>query len=235
MDKTLSLSDRMLENYEQVTQFRLIRRMPVIIRVDGRAFHSLTRKCEKPFDQIFINSMACAARDVSQEMQGFKLAYIQSDEASFLITDYDKLNTQGWFGYELSKIISLSAALMSAHFTSCFCQNGYTAAFDARAFNIPRDEVANYFLHRTQDWQRNSIQMYAQSFFSHKQLHKKNQADMHEMLHEIGKNWATDLTEQKKNGTWLVQKEALHTRYDILPQFSAINEVVSDLIKPTEE
>ena len=53
---------------------------------------------------------------VSQEMQGFKGAYIQSDEVTFMLTDFDGHETQGWFGYELNKIVSISASLMTAHF-----------------------------------------------------------------------------------------------------------------------
>ena len=56
--------------------------------------------------------------------------------------------------------------------------------FDARAFNIPMDEVKNYFIWRQQDWIRNSVQMLAQAHFSHKELHGKNQSDMHDMLNE---------------------------------------------------
>ena len=77
------------------------------------------------------------------------------------------------------------------------------ATFDSRTFNIPEAEVANYFLWRTQDWHRNSVSMYAQANFSHKELHKKNITAMHEMLHGIKKNWTTDLPSIVRNGTFL--------------------------------
>lgn len=97
------------------------------------------------------------------------------------------------------------------------------AMFDARAFNVPREEVANYFLWRAKDWERNSVSMYAQANFSHQQLHGKGRADKHEMLHGIGKNWATDLCERWRNGTWIVREESGYTvRHDILPVYADI-------------
>jgi tRNA(His) 5'-end guanylyltransferase len=92
-----SLGDRMKDNYEDRYRIYLTRRTPVIIRLDGKAFHTLTSKCQRPFDQHFINSMLYASEETAKEMQGFKLAYVQSDEVSFLLTDYDNLDTEAWF------------------------------------------------------------------------------------------------------------------------------------------
>jgi len=136
-----SLGDRMKENYEIRARHYLTRRTPVIVRVDGRAFHTLTKRFAKPFDQKFIDAMTRAASDLFMEMQGCKMAYIQSDEASFVLTDYDRHATESWFDYRQSKIESLSASLMSVFFNEHMCDMGaglLTAAFDSRAFNIPR-------------------------------------------------------------------------------------------------
>lgn len=220
----ISLGDRMKQNYESVTNYSLVKRMPVIVRVDGKCFHQITKECEKPFDEHFITCMYLAADTLAREMQGFKLAYIQSDEASFLLTDYDNLQTQGWFNYELRKIISVSAAIMSAEFSGFFRKIAY---FDSRVFNMPREELANYFLWRAQDWQRNSIQMYARSFFSHKECHKKNAEDLHEMLHSIGKNWTNDLTSVEKNGRFILKD--LTWVADIIPKYDEIVKIIPDL------
>lgn len=201
-----SLGDR-IKRYEDVTRNYLCRRMPAMVRVDGRAFHTFTKGMERPFDANMMEAMDYAARAVIEDMQGFKAAYIQSDEVTFLMTDYDDINTQGWFDYNISKIISLSASIMSVYFNSwyrCYIGRSTAAVFDSRVFNVPQDDVSNAFLWRSQDWERNSLQMYCQSIFSHKQLHKKNKPDMHEMLHDVGKNWTKDLTERQKNGTWLL-------------------------------
>jgi tRNA(His) guanylyltransferase len=180
-----SLGDRIKRNYESVTNVRLLRRTPVIVRVDGKCFHSL--HLDKPFDMRFIEAMQFSTRGLAKKMQGFKLAYVQSDEASFLLTDFDTLTTEAWFGYELRKLCSVSASVMTERFNHFFQQRG---CFDARAFNVPREEVANYFLWRMQDWQRNSVQMLAKANFSQRQLDRKNQKAMLDMLHEKGIHWS---------------------------------------------
>lgn len=201
-----SLGDR-VKRYEAAYNQTLTPRMPVIIRVDGRAFHTYTKGCERPFDHRIIHGMTHAAIETAQEMQGFKLAYAQSDECTFLITDFDDLNTQGWFGYELNKVVSLAASIFTGHFNSVM-SFGKIAAFDARAFNVPADDVPNVFVWRQRDWERNSLQMLAHYHFSHKQLHGKKRAEMHEMLHGIGVNWA-DCSEVEKNGTFVLRGRSL--------------------------
>lgn len=221
-----SIGDRMKENYESTTDVRLTRRVPVIVRVDGRCCHSL--KLDKPFDYHFMKCMVLAARSLAKEMQGFKLGYVQSDEASFLLTDYDTLNTEAWFNYELRKLCSISAAIMTERFLLNFDQR---CVFDARAFNVPKEEVANYFLWRAQDWERNSIQMLAQAHFSPKQLHGKTGPMIHEMLHEIGINWAA-LSLLEKNGTWITR----HGDHDdIIPSYREVAALVDPLINGSEE
>lgn len=227
---TLSLGDRM-KRYEAVTHGVATPRMPLMIRVDGRAFHTLTRGMNKPFDQGIMDAMVYAARSVASDMQGFKAGYVQSDEATFCITDYDRIESQGWFDYDLSKVVSISAAMMSVHFFDHLKPSSYPV-FDARAFSIPASDVVNAFLWRAKDWERNSLQMYARSFFSHKQLIGKKRDQIHEMLHQIGRNWATDLTPQEKNGTFLLP-DRIHT--GVLPTFDSINSAIGHLLVPCED
>ena len=249
MDKS-SLGDR-IKSYENVYRNYLVSRMPVVVRVDGRCFSSFTRHCEKPFDKNIISAMIHGAKQVADDMQGFKVGYVQSDEASFVITDYDDINTQGWFNYNLSKIISMSASVMTLHFNSYYryldentvvngsavkrlrpIPDGY---FDSRAFNVPREDVANYFLWRCQDWKRNSLQMYARSLYSHKDLMHKDQDQMHEMLYAKGKNWATDLKDVEKNGTFLIKTDdGISDRRDIRPSYEEIAAVVDPLVYPLQ-
>ena len=219
------IGDRMKKNYEDISRAYLMRRTPVILRLDGRAFHSLLAKAKKPYDEDFAGSMLEAVGYLAEEIQGFKCAYVQSDEVNILITDYDALQTQGWFDYNLSKMVSISAAVMSLRFN--YSYETENAVFDCRAFNIPREEVVNCFLWRMLDWQRNSIEMFARAHFSHSQLHGKSQVDMHEMLHGIGKNWTTDVPLRFRNGTWLIGDIV---RSDILPKYENINSVLNPLI-----
>lgn len=221
-----NLGKRIKENYEHRNRHYLIKRMPVIVRLDGKAFHTFTAKLNKPFDVSLIETMSDAATAVLEEIQGAKCAYVQSDEVSILLTDYDTFETCGWFDYNKSKIESVSASIMTAHFNSRGIFK-HLAYFDSRAFNIPREEVVNYFLWRAKDWERNSVSMYCNSVYSHKEMHKKSKAEQHEMLHKKGLNWATDLDNQIKNGTFIFPD---NQRTDIKPVYEEIAKILDPLI-----
>ena len=79
----------MKENYENISKTRLTRRMPVIIRIDGKAFHTFTRGFEKPFDYILMSTMKDTTLELCKNIQNAKLGYCQSDEISILLCDYD--------------------------------------------------------------------------------------------------------------------------------------------------
>ena len=220
-----SLGDR-IKRYEEVYQYKLTPRSCLFIRVDGKAFHTYTRAFEKPFDQVLIDTMVHAAEETAKEMQGFKGAYIQSDECTFMLSDFDTLQTQGWFGYELSKVVSISASLFTAHFNKQMREvhqvmhSRSLAIFDSRAFIVPKEDAANVFVWRQKDWVRNSVQMLARAHFSHKELDKKSVSDMHEMLHAKEINWA-HLHPQLKNGTFIysdLSRGHLEINYESLTQ-----------------
>lgn len=116
------LSDRM-KMYEKVNTSYLMRRNPIIIRLDGRAFHTFTKGMNKPFDSILMNSMQETAKALCESIQGCKLAYTQSDEISLLITDYDSTKTEAWFDYNVQKMVSLSASSATLFFNSIFKNN----------------------------------------------------------------------------------------------------------------
>ena len=200
-----SLGDRM-KCYENVSRIYLPKRLPVIIRIDGRAFHTFTKGFQRPFDDVLANSMHRTAIALCKEISGAKLAYTQSDEISILVTNNDTIDTQPWFGNNLQKIVSLSASTATLAFNRAFSfevithggkgqmfQNyaraNETAMFDARAFVLPPDEVCNYFIWRQQDATRNSIQMAAQSLYSHKELQNKNCNELQTMILQKGINW----------------------------------------------
>lgn len=224
MSKNCTIMQRMKDNYESRSRTFLTRRTPVIIRLDGKAFHTYTRGLDKPFDEGLIEDMAETARFLCSEIQGAKLAYVQSDEISILLNDYEKLTTHAWFDYNLQKITSVSSSIATAKFNQVrhfrkiqgYCQSDKfypiefpavtnLAYFDSRAFNIPKEEVANYFLARQKDAVKNSIAMLAQSLYSPKELHGKNQSDMQELSFQKGHNW-NDLDPAKKRGSTIIKQ-----------------------------
>lgn len=200
MSASDSLGDRMKEQYENRTRTFLPCRTYTILRVDGRAFHSYTRKCERPFDHAFMSRMDDTAHALCKEVSGCRLAYVQSDEISLLLTDFDTIQTQAWFDGNIQKMVSISAALASSFF-------GDGVQFDSRVFTIPDPvEVANYFIWRQQDATRNSIQMAASAQFSHASLHGVDTNQMQERLfQERGINW-NDYPDGCKRGRCVIRE-----------------------------
>ena len=229
-----SIGDRMKNNYEDRHRYYLTRRIPVIVRLDGKAFHSYTRNFKFPFDQRLIGGLLDATKFCTDEIQGFKLAYIQSDEVSFLISDFDHLTTEAWFDYNKSKIESVLASMFSVYFNNEMSDYGIhdVAAFDARAFNIPKEEVANYFLWRQLDWERNSVHMFARKFYSHKQLYGKTRSEQHDMIYRAGYNWA-NLPNKWKNGTYVLPKNKIIE--DIQPNYEQISQLISPLMESIDD
>lgn len=238
------LGTRMKNQYEDRTRYFLPRRTYTIIRLDGKAFHTFTKDMEKPYDKEFMKLMDETAKFLCENIQGAKFAYVQSDEISILLTDFEKTTTDAWFDGNIQKIVSVAASLATAKFNQEFLQNlasqrypansegnlnhedldNYKMAlFDARVFIIPDPtEVRNYFIWRQKDAVRNSIAMTAQSLYSHKELEGKSSNDQLDMIHEKGKNWNKMLVGFKRGRLimyeYLYDKEASKEFYKHHPE-----------------
>jgi tRNA(His) guanylyltransferase len=221
----ISIGTRMKEFYEYRMNSFLVRRIPVIIRLDGKAFHTLTRKYfKKPHDQEFSIIMRNTAFKLCNEIQGTRCAYIQSDEISILVTDFDNINSDCWFDYNIQKITSITAAIASVNFSFEMNKLFYNdeednlmpAYFDSRVFNIPTEEIKNYFIWRQKDCERNSLNGVARMFYSHKELENKKKKDVHEMLFQKGVNWA-NLPDWVKNGVF-VERQKVEGGFKILEE-----------------
>ena len=115
-----NLGTRMKEYYEQVPKFRLYRRTPVAIRIDGKAFHTFTRGIQKPFDEVLGNAMVRTMEYLCKNIQGCVFGYTQSDEITLLLIDYQTFETSAWFDYEIQKICSISASMATMAFNKYF-------------------------------------------------------------------------------------------------------------------
>ena len=220
-----SLGDRM-KGYEYVSRNYLPRRIPVIIRIDGKAFHTFTKGFVKPFDHVLMSAMQDTMKYLCENIQGCVFGYTQSDEITLVLTDYATIKTDAWFGYNVQKMCSIAASMAAVQFNNYFhlyvlklheelCDGRmwlvsptweyelklYSAMFDARAFSIPKDEVCNCLIWRQQDATRNSIQAVGQAHFSHKELQNKSCNVIQEMLFsEKNINW-NDFSPDEKRGT----------------------------------
>ena len=190
--QVISLADRM-KAYEGATGRVLVPRMPVILRVDGKAFHTYTRGCERPFDLMFNMGMDQVALDLVRLIQGAEMAYVQSDEVSVLINPYRRFVSQCWFNGKVQKMTSVSAAqaavTMTMYSNRIFGGQTRPALFDSRVFNVPAEDVPNYFVWRQNDAERNSVQMLARALFGHKAILSKGVREMRKMCKEDGNAW----------------------------------------------
>ena len=226
-NKKDSLGDRMKE-YEYVTRNYLTRKLPVIVRLDGKAFHSFTRGLKKPFDEIFVKSMQDTMKYLCENVQGCVLGYCQSDEITLVLVDYQSREASAWFDNNIQKMVSVSASMATLAFNNAFWDNMaeyintnqindmnfiemmykklWAAMFDSRVFTLPKEEVVNCLIWRQQDATRNSIQSVGQANFSHTQLHGKNCSDIQDMLMlEKGINW-NDYPTHLKRGSCCIKK-----------------------------
>lgn len=231
------LAARMKDFYENPAKTQLLRRMPVAIRIDGKAFHTFTRGFQKPFDPVLMDTMQRTMKHLCENIQGCIFGYTQSDEITLILTDYQKLTSEAWFNYEVQKMASISASMATVAFNKYFSENiikynstydplieenkrlieRYVnaaekgAMFDARCFNIPKEEVTNLIYWRQLDAMRNSIQMVGQAHFSHAKLKDKTCNDIQDMLMvQYGINWNT-FTIPCKRGTACIKTEEKET------------------------
>lgn len=247
MDRS-SLGDRM-KRYEAVPKHFLMRRQPAIMRLDGKAFHTFTRGFDKPFDKTFMSAMQQTMKFLCENIQGCVVGYTQSDEITLVLCDYQELDTDAWFGYNVQKMVSVAASMATHAFNLNLMAEVVSesrgindkvifiseklskgAFFDARVFTVPIAEVNNCLLWRQQDATRNSIQALAQSLYSQKQLEGINTKLLQDkMFSEKGVNW-NDLSTVEKRGTCCIKTDkGWGLDYDI-PIFSQDTEYINSRI-----
>ena len=224
---------RMKTFYEQIPKTKLMRRTPVAIRIDGKAFHTFCKNFQKPFDEVLIEAMQQTMKYLCENIQGCVLGYTQSDEITLILIDYKNLTSAAWFDYEVQKMCSIAASMATMAFNKYFLDNALEkhkkvveagkngnaeadvyakamekgAMFDARCFNIPKEEVCNLIYWRQLDAARNSIQMVGQANFSHKELQNKSCNDIQDMLMtQKGINW-NDFPTYQKRGSCCIKED----------------------------
>ena len=222
-----------MKQYEAIPQISLMRRTPVVIRIDGKAFHTFTKYLHKPYDDIFQSAMRDTMKYLCKNIQNCVIGYQQSDEITLILTDYETFTTDAWFGYEVQKLCSISASMATMKFNKALDEQlskyidyllttntgkenwlseeeeiyieavnqaiSKGAMFDARCFNIPKEEVTNLIYWRQLDAIRNSIQSLGQAHYSARQLHGASCEVIKEMLRQDGMDW-NDLSIAQQRG-----------------------------------
>ncbi len=224
----MKLEDRMLY-YRGLTDYKLMPKSYVMVMLDGRSFSTFTKKYfkEKPYSGTFNDMMDETAKYVCENVSGCKLAYVQSDEISLVLTDFENIDTQPFFGYRLCKMQSIIASLATVIFNRLlikdylykkseeifdiitdekaipFCQ------FDCKCWNLPSyDEVFNWFLYRQRDGIRNSKQMFAQAYIPHNRLQGLTTDEQIELVYkEYGMDWLLKVEKGQQFGRFIYKEQ----------------------------
>lgn len=257
-----------MKGYENKARIYLEPKTPVIIRIDGKAFHTFTRGFQKPFDEIFMEAMRETMKYLCENIQGCVFGYTQSDEITLVLIDYQNENSVSWFNYNIQKCSSVAASMATMKFNTEFkslaimepfrdqSERGIKindarlkaikkgAMFDARAFNMPKNEVANCILWRQADAARNSTLMVGLHMFSQKEILGKSCSEIREMLiAEKGIDWSK-LPAYKRHGCCCTKKQvdvsgAIRNKWEIdleMPMlYRSDRKLINDLIGYTEE
>ena len=204
----------LMKSYEEVTNYKLPLRSCIIVRIDGRAFHTFTKGFEKPYDEIFIRSMQKTMLSICESIQGCQFGFVESDEISILIWETNN-EADPWFSNRLQKICSMTSSMATLYFNRYFTEilssysetekpNHYKAIkdgaiFDSRVFIIPESVINPYFVWRQNDCTRNSILGLSQKYFSHKQIQGMKCDELqNKLLTEKNINWNDEPTVNKR-------------------------------------
>jgi tRNA(His) guanylyltransferase len=214
-----SLEDRM-KGYENIWRTAMPKRLPVAVRVDGRAFHTFTRGMDKPYDEILAKSMEATLLALCKEIEGAVIGYWQSDEITIILRNDQTFETQAWFDNSVQKCASMAAAIATRAFNRAFLelsepqaekyakQRKTLALFDARVFILPKEEACNCLLWRQQDAIRNSIEGTAQANFPQKAINGLDcEALKAKLSKEKGIDWDT-LPPVRKWGECALKEDA---------------------------
>ena len=236
-----------MKMYESVQKTHLMKRTPVIIRLDGKAFHTFTRGLNKPYDKIMVNTMIDTTYELCKNIQGCVFGYTQSDEITLILCDYQTLETEAWFDYRVEKLCSAIASKTARWFSYLYmnivadmtesqdefkkyAKKFNCADFDVRVFNVPLDDVTNNVVWRQKDAEKNSVQSLAQSLYSQKELSGiKCKSLQDKMFTEKGINWS-ELQTYKKRGSACMRVDKKWTLDLDMPIVSQNRDYVETLI-----
>lgn len=192
--------------YEQTSSSQFFKMIPVIARLDGRAFHTFTKGLDRPYDKRLSDLMIKTTKMLVKATNA-RCGHTQSDEIS-LVWLAEEWESDIFFSGKLQKMNSLLASMASTYFNLMLpnflpekaekIQNWVALEegespipqFDSRVFQVPTDfEACNCFIWREQDATRNSVQMAARAYYSHNECHLKDCSQLQEMLFQAGVNW----------------------------------------------
>lgn len=219
--------DRMKGYEQREAGRRSMDSLPLCIRLDGICFSKLTKKLSRPVSEE-MHSVMCDITKALVKRSGAVIGYTQSDEIS-LILYTPKQGSQLYFNGKYQKLCSSLASLAGGLFERYknripnLTMTEDPATFDCRAWEVPNIvEAINTLVWRELDCTKNSVSMLSRCFFSHKQLDHKGRADMMDMLHSKGINWAR-YSPAFKRGSYIVRVRRRLSINDVLNKLQNVD------------
>lgn len=212
------INQEIKKEFEYPAEVYLDKNMPVIVRIDGRAFHTFTRGFKKPFDKIFRETMQETMLRLCESIENCVFGYEQSDEITLVLVKNDNELAEPWFNNRVKKIVSNAASMATLYFNKILAKKTSELAdehfeawnvaadeekylhtleravemgaiFSVTCFSIPDDRVFDAIYARQLDAIKNSISSTGRTFFKQSELHKKSSKEVLEMLEARGVDW----------------------------------------------
>ena len=197
-----------MKDYEVYSSLKIPKNSKIIVRLDGRSFHSLARdlNLEKPYDENFYQVISKVCEDLFEEFSPL-FVYAFSDEISLLL---DSIPFDGRVEKIDSVIASFAASSFVMHYNVQFKK---PPAFDSRIIPVSDEDILKYFKWRQDESWRNCVNSYGISFLKSKysnseandRINGMNQSDVHELLFQNGIN-LNDVDTYKKRGIGIYRK-----------------------------
>lgn len=222
------LGNRMKEYEMAEAGARLMPRLPICARIDGKRFSKFTEGLPRPYDVRLSKLMVETTKHLVDETVA-RIGYTQSDEISLVWFDDDP-KAQTFLDRRVQKLTSILASMTTAFFNKHLAaaipeRADALALFDCRVWAVPsKDEAANVLLWRELDATKNSVSMATRAYYPHSEVVDRGNAEMHELLFKKGVNW-NDYPPFFKRGTFVrrqpVERAFTAAELDALPPMHA--------------
>lgn len=144
------LKDR-YDQYSEISNQKLLSKVPLIININGKGFHNTTSLLDKPFDINFFNCLESTMKKLCSEIEGATIGYCFNDNIVIISRNDQNINTIPWFNNNIQKLNSISSSIATSHFTKYSTNIGMQLMaepyFYSKVYAVPNEiEALNMFI-----------------------------------------------------------------------------------------
>lgn len=149
-----SLKER-IQSYQEITDYKLLSKIPTVIVLNGRSFEKVTSLLDKPFSKDFMDALCATTLKLCSEVEGCILGYCFNDEIVLILKNDQSIDTQPWYNNNIQKICSISSSIATQHFNNYVNSLDLNiindALFTSNVFNLPNNnEISNFLIYKQQ-------------------------------------------------------------------------------------